>query len=247
MDRRWVTVMVLTAAVALLSGCAEPQVKTVVDPKLKAENEALKTQLGAMEGEKSDLQEKLRTSDLEVRTARLDAEKWQKLYDEAKAAVPAGGGGLPPELLKRFIDIAKAGGPFELGHAGSLKASADILFDSGKAVLKPAGEAAVREIAPKLKEILTDKRVMLRVDGHTDDTPIRVSGWDSNLHLSLMRAKAVVKVLEQQGIDPGAMFAAGFGEWHPVAPNTTEEGRTKNRRVELSLIAVAPFTGELPE
>jgi len=244
MNRRWITLIVLVGSAALVSGCAQPQVQTVVDPKLKQENEDLKGRLGTAESEKADLEQRLRASSLEARTAKLDAEKWQKLYDEAKAAIPAGSGGLPPELLKRFIEIAQAGGPFELGHAGSLKASSDILFDPGKAVLKPGGETAVKDIAPKLREILTDKRVMLRVDGHTDDTPIRVSGWDSNLHLSLMRAKAVVRVLEQQGIPPGAMFAAGFGEWHPVAPNTTKEGQAKNRRVELSLIAVAPLVPE---
>ena len=247
MSRRWVTAILLAAAVALVSGCAQPQVTTVVDPKLKQENEDLKGRIGAVEGENTDLQQRLRTAGLETRTARLDAEKWQKLYNEAKTAIPSGDGGLPPELLKRFIDIAKAGGPFELGRAGSLKASSDILFDSGKAVLKPAGGTALKAIAPKLKEILTDKRVMLRVDGHTDNTPIRYSPWQDNLHLSMMRAKAVVAFLSGEGIPSGAMFAAGFGEWHPVAPNATKEGQAKNRRVELSLVAVAPLAPELDQ
>ena len=83
MNRRWITLIVLVGAVALVSGCAQPQVQTVVDPKLKQENEDLKSRLGALDGEKDDLQQKLRTSELDARTARLDAEKWQKLYDEA--------------------------------------------------------------------------------------------------------------------------------------------------------------------
>ena len=246
MTRQWLVGILLVATV-VLSGCAEPQVKTVVDPRLKEENARLKERLGAVETEKSDLAEKLRASDLGERTARLDAEKWQKLYDEAKAAIPTTGGGLPPELLRKFIEIAKAGGPFELGRAGSLKASSDILFDSGKIILKPAGQTALKDIAPRLKDILSDKRVMLRVDGHTDNEQIKFSPWSDNLHLSLMRARAVTDFLAKQGVPVNAMFAAGFGEWHPVASNTTKEGQAKNRRVELSLVAVAPLAPELEE
>lgn len=246
MIRQWLVVISLVAA-ALLSGCAEPQVKTVVDPKLKQENVSLKNRLDAVESEKTGLADKLRASEMEGRTARLDADKWKKLYDEAKASIPRSGGGLPPELLKRFIEIAKAGGPFELGRAGSLKASSDILFDSGKVTLKATGQTALKDIAPKLKDILSDKRVMLRVDGHTDDERIKFSPWRDNLHLSLMRARAVVDFLAKEGVPVNAMFAAGFGEWHPVGPNTTKEGRAQNRRVELSLVAVAPLAAELEE
>ena len=102
-----------------------------------------------------------------------------------------------------------------------------------------AGTDAVKAIAAKLKEILTDERVMLRVDGHTDNTPIRQSKWQDNLHLSLMRARAVVDALIQEGIPGEEMCAAGFGEWHPIAPNDADGGRAGNRRVELSLISVS--------
>ena len=80
---------------------------------------------------------------------------------------------------------------------------------------------------------------MLRVDGHTDSTPIRHSKWKDNLHLSLMRARAVVDALITEGVPAGELCAAGFGEWHPVAPNDTAEDRARNRRVELSLISVS--------
>lgn len=246
MIRQGVTVISIVVTVGLLVGCSS-QPPPVVDTRLQDENRELTKSKLALEGETTRLALELGKAKAELTKTRLDTDEWKAKYEAAKNAIPPGDtdrGGLPPELLRKFIQIAEAGGPFEFGPTGSLRASSDILFDSGKANLKPGGVKAVTEIAPKLKEILTDKRVMLRVDGHTDNTPIRVSGWEDNLHLSLMRAKAVVKVLEQQGIPAETMFAAGFGEWHPVAPNTTVEGRATNRRVELSLVAVAPLVGE---
>jgi len=230
--------MTLLATAALLAGCAAQQPQ-MVDTRMQEENRSLKQRVYDLEAEKAGLKQDLATSQEAVGSAQLDAEKWKSMYEAAKKAVPESTGTLPPEVLKKFIEIAR--GPWELGPTGSLKASSDILFDSGKITLKKQGQDALSDIAPKLKEILTDKRVMLRVDGHTDSTPIRYSPWKDNLHLSLMRARAVVAFLVEQGVSPNAMCAAGFGEFHPVADNTTKEGQAQNRRVELSLISVTPL------
>ena len=195
-----------------------------------------------LEAGQAELRGELNRTSEDLSVARLDAQKWKAKYDAAQnelAAQPQSSG-LPPELLRKFIAIAQAGGPWELGPGGNLKTSSDILFDSGKIDLKPQGQQALQEIAGKLKEILTDKRVMLRVDGHTDGQPIKLSGWKDNLHLSLMRARAVVAYLASQGIPAEAMCAAGFGEFHPVADNTSREGMSKNRRVELLLMSIGP-------
>jgi len=236
MIRACVAVISLLAVAVLLSGCAA-QPQPVVDTSLQNENTNLRQRVFELEGEKTQLRTELAGARGDLASARLDAEQWKANYEAAKTALPVSSGGLPPELMRKFIEIAQAGGPFELGPTGSLKASSDILFDSGKIELKSTGQTALKEIAPKLKEILTDKRVMLRVDGHTDTQPIRRSGWNDNLHLSLMRARAVVVFLGTQGVPANAMCAAGFGEWHPVADNSTKEGMAKNRRVELSLIS----------
>jgi chemotaxis protein MotB len=243
MIRKFLAMAAVFAAAGGLAGCAG-QGAPVTDMRLQTENNKLKQQISGLEGEKAQLKQSLTDSQTALGEAKLNAEEWRSRYEAAKTALPESASPLPAELLRKFIDIAQAGGPFELGPTGSLKASSDILFDSGKIILKPAGEGALKEIAPKLAEILTDKRVMLRVDGHTDNTPIRYSGWDDNLHLSIMRARVVVNSLSKQGVPANTMFAAGFGEHHPVAGNDTKEGRDKNRRVELTLISVTPL---LPE
>jgi len=249
MIRQVAAVMSLVAVAGLVVGCAN-QIPPVADNSaMVTENNNLKQRVFDLEGEKTQLRNQLAGAQGDVLNAKLDADQWRSKYEAAKAALPASTpGGLPEELVRKFIEIAQAGGPFELSGSG-LKASSDILFDSGKVALKPAGEAALRQIAPKLKEILTDKRVMLRVDGHTDNQPIKRSPWSDNLHLSLMRARAVVVYLATQGVPSNAMCAAGFGEWHPVGENSTKDGMTKNRRVELSLMssgqtgpATAPMT-----
>ena len=127
-------------------------------------------------------------------------------------------------------------------ESGGLKASTDILFGSGKGDLKTQGKQALAEVAPKLREILTDPRVVLRIDGHTDSQPIKRSGWKDNLHLSLMRARSVMNELIKNGIPAERMYAAGFGMWSPIASNQTKDGRSQNRRVELHLVAAPGVT-----
>jgi outer membrane protein OmpA-like peptidoglycan-associated protein len=102
-----------------------------------------------------------------------------------------------------------------------------ILFDTNKTDIKPESVAALDEIAKFLK---TDPKVVVYIVGHTDN----VGGYEHNMALSQRRADAVVKELTNKyGIAAARMKSAGTGPLVPVAPNDTEEGRAKNRRVEL--------------
>jgi outer membrane protein OmpA-like peptidoglycan-associated protein len=101
-----------------------------------------------------------------------------------------------------------------------------INFDFGKADLKPEGQQTVDEIAKMLK---SDSQLRIKVEGHTDN----VGAPAANKTLSENRAAAVVTALKSRGIEPGRLAAAGFGSERPIADNRTEEGRAKNRRVEL--------------
>ncbi len=76
---------------------------------------------------------------------------------------------------------------------------------------------------------------MLRVDGHTDTRPIATAQYPSNWELSSARAQSVVRFLIDQGIPPNRLAAAGFGEYQPIDPGTTEDAYRKNRRIELKL------------
>lgn len=103
----------------------------------------------------------------------------------------------------------------------------EILFDTGKATLKPESKAAIDEIAKLLKNRPTLK---LFVVGHTDST----GGFEMNMRLSRDRAAAVTQsLITDHGIAAARLNAQGVGPLAPVTTNSTEEGRTRNRRVEL--------------
>ena len=102
-----------------------------------------------------------------------------------------------------------------------------IYFDSGKADVKPESEAALREV---VKVLQANPSLKLWIVGHTDS----VGAPEANLKLSNERAAAVVKVLSgTMGVDPKRLAPHGAGPFAPVASNATDEGRGKNRRVEL--------------
>ena len=102
----------------------------------------------------------------------------------------------------------------------------NILFETGKATLKPESMEEIQKVADYMKKNPTAR---FEVQGHTDN-----QGSDKiNDPLSQQRAEAVVKALESLGCDPFNMRAVGKGSHEPVAPNTTDEGRAKNRRVEF--------------
>jgi len=114
----------------------------------------------------------------------------------------------------------------ELKSKGSV-ALHNILFDTGKASIKPESSNALSVIAEVLK---TDPSLKLEIQGHTDN----VGGAAANLKLSQDRAAAVKGYLVQtSGIAADRLTTSGFGDTKPVAPNTSEEGRAQNRRVEL--------------
>src|SRR5690625_1211392 len=107
----------------------------------------------------------------------------------------------------------------------------DITFDSGKANVKPQGQ----EIAKKIAQFLnTDPPQEIVVSGHADDIPISTQEFGSNWELSSMRAiQFMYLLLDQSNIDPKWFSARGFGEYRPNVPNTSDENRAKNRRVEV--------------
>lgn len=101
-----------------------------------------------------------------------------------------------------------------------------INFDTGKSDIKPESLPIIEQMAALLKD---NPSLKLSVEGHTDN----VGSASSNKTLSEQRAKAVVAAVAGKGIDAGRMSAVGWGQEKPIADNRTEEGRAKNRRVEI--------------
>ena len=115
----------------------------------------------------------------------------------------------------------------------------EVLFSKGSDQLENEGQKQIQQLAGTLKAITVKipKNIdwILRVDGHTDQIPIRTTRFPSNWELSTARAISVVKFLVQRGISPTNLAATGFGEFQPIDQRDTEEAYIRNRRIELKL------------
>jgi chemotaxis protein MotB len=115
----------------------------------------------------------------------------------------------------------------------------EVLFKTGSAELGAEGKTQIKQLAGTLNEI-TKKipkklKWVLRVDGHTDNIPIKTSRFPSNWELSTARAISVVKYLIANDILPTNLAATGFGEFQPIDPRNDEIANRRNRRIELKL------------
>jgi chemotaxis protein MotB len=122
----------------------------------------------------------------------------------------------------------------ELKGKLTVRMAEKVLFPSGSATVSKAGKEALWKIADAFKDV---KNRMIRVEGHTDNVPIKTERFPSNWELSSARAIAVVRILQDKGLEPTLLGAAGYAEYQPVAANDTAEGRAQNRRIEISLAA----------
>jgi chemotaxis protein MotB len=119
----------------------------------------------------------------------------------------------------------------------------DVLFDSGKAKIRPESYPILDKVATVLKENVPGLNV--GIEGHTDNQPIKFSGWKSNWELSTARALSVLHYLvEEKNISPERVSALGYGEYRPVASNSTRESRQMNRRVEIVILPQFTTTKE---
>ena len=114
----------------------------------------------------------------------------------------------------------------------------DVLFDSGRDSLKKDGEEILRQVANVIRGDSELSKREFQVAGHTDSKPLAGGQFRDNWGLSAMRARSVLTYLtgagdKGGGLDATKWSAAGYAETDPIATNDTEEGRKKNRRVEL--------------
>ncbi len=109
----------------------------------------------------------------------------------------------------------------------------DILFPSGVATLSPQAQDILRQLAQTLLPFPNP----IRVEGHTDNLPIRSAAFNSNWELSAARAASVVHLFTQNGMDPRRLAIVGLGEFRPAQSNDTAQGRNLNRRVLLVILS----------
>lgn len=144
---------------------------------------------------------------------------------------------LAPELAAGYLQLIDdpRGLVIEVPEAGS--------FEVGQADLSREAAAMLARVAGVLAALPN----AVRIEGHTDDTPIRTSRYQSNWELSTARATRVVAFLiADGGVAAARLSAAGYGEFRPRAANTSAAGRARNRRVDLVLLNEATARAEEP-
>lgn len=120
------------------------------------------------------------------------------------------------------------------GAAVFISISDKMLFKSGSYDITPRAKEVLGKVADVVK---AQPNTQFMVEGHTDNKPIRTTFIKDNWDLSVLRASAVVRVLQQNyGVDPKRMIAAGRSEYQPLAANATEENRSRNRRTRIMII-----------
>jgi chemotaxis protein MotB len=125
----------------------------------------------------------------------------------------------------------------------AIRISSSLLFQRGRATLAPETVDVVDRVAQALAPLPN----AIRIEGHTDNLPPEGTQFRDNWRLSVARALAVLERLVGDGLDPGRLSAAGYGEHRPIASNADEAGRARNRRVDiLVLYPDRPLDGSSP-
>jgi len=194
--------------------------------KLLDHNRRLQAQLDDCNAEKGRLEADLKNLQDRYDRERAMAEKLSESLDKQRE--------LMAELRREMEGIEGV----EVAE-GKVTVEDYVLFDSGKAIIKPAGASVLKKVA----HVLSSRDVSVRIDGHTDSDPIKYSGWKSNHELAAARAHAVFESLLKGGVPEKKMVLVAWGPNKPRATNDTPEGKQLNRRVEIYVLqgeVVAP-------
>jgi chemotaxis protein MotB len=202
--------------------------KKQLEGLLKAKSDILSKNISEMRQQVAEL--KVENSKLSDEITELQKAKEEKVkeisgtYEQLLA-------NMKNEIAKGQVTISELKGKL------TVNMEAAILFDSGRADVKPEGIDILGKMVETLKNV---REKAIRIEGHTDNVQIAgtlVRTFSTNWELSAARAINVSRFLQEQGIDPGNLSAAAFAEYKPVADNSTKEGRAKNRRIEITLVA----------
>ncbi|MGB8932352.1 MAG: OmpA family protein [Anaeromyxobacteraceae bacterium] len=170
--------------------------------------------------------DELAKSKKKLEAAKAELEKRSSEYEQLAQS-------LKGEIESGRIELS------ELKGKMTVKMKDKILFSSGSATIGKEGYSALTRVAEALRSV---KGKAIRVEGHTDNVPTAGSSFASNWELSAARSLAVVRFLQDQGVDPTKLASAGYGEYQPIGANDTPEGRSLNRRIEIVLVNAEGMT-----
>ena len=215
-----------------------------LEERLRIADQEILTHSNSLERERSraaDLEQELRSliQGKELLESDIDNKKNQltQLTEEQEMAQKQ------IKLLKHEIELMAKQSAMEVetlkDQVTLIRMDSDIVFELGSTTLKPAGNKVLLRIA-EFADRMPDRIISL--EGHTDNLRIAESRRDffpSNWELSAARAASAARLLEDNGVDPGRLRIVGYGPNQPVAQNDTEDGRRRNRRLEIRLIPAA--------
>jgi chemotaxis protein MotB len=224
------------------AGMENDQLRELMDKERKR-LEAEISKLAAKIEERDSSIEMLRSSLSTIETDRdvlneqneiLEREKQEKLIEMSKTYEGLLGS-MEDEIRQGRVTISRLKGQLTVNLVD------EILFPSGSAQVKEEGKEVLARVGEALAGI-EDKTIV--IEGHTDNVPI-IGGlaqkFPSNWELSTARAVSVVRYLSEEAtLEPTRLSAVGYGEYHPVSENDTDEGRAKNRRIEIKLMPLEP-------
>jgi len=213
--------------------------------ELQMENAELKTDLASQQKNREELEALLNTktdnlsksvAELRQKISALEAENAE--LRKAREAKIREASVVYEKLLQDMKNEIASGqvAISELKGKLTITMNAALLFEAGKPDLGRDGRAALRKMLDTLKDL---KDQVIIVEGHTDNVAITSSlnkTFPTNWELAAARAINVVKYLQRHGIAPSLLSAATFSEYRPVADNSVNEGRGKNRRIEIVLM-----------
>lgn len=192
---------------------------TTLDAAFKHQGKSIDdVSFGELEALKSELTV---TKDIEIREQRI-----QQILESLEKSVAE----VDEIRVERFQDELQ------------LAITNDILFASGSAALVDEAIPVLNDVA----QILQASQNAIKVEGFTDNIPIATAHFPSNWELSAARAAAVVRALSDAGVSPKRLAAVGYGEFAPIASNSTAEGRKANRRVLIRVLATDELRPEAP-
>ena len=212
-----------------LTGCVSTSTFDQKQAELAACQKQAKNDLDACQTARADAESKLAIANQELGVYRQAAEARKSKLEQMQQQEADLRGRLSKELADKNVEIEQLRGQL------SVRMLDKIVFRSGSADILPSGT----EVLDKLAAALKGNTDTIRVEGHTDDTPISAklqAKYPSNWELSAARAAGVARYFEtKQGIDPKRLEAVGFSMYQPVAPNDSPANKQRNRRVEIVL------------
>jgi len=244
----------LLLPLALLFGCVSSGTYAALESErdaLQTDNARLDKRVKLLEASQESLEgERLKLIDgmEDLREKRSTLERDVRRLRQAEAELSENLAAREAELAVTSQELSKLTGTYEglvqdleeevasgqieieqLREGLRLNLSQSILFPSGSAKLNRQGVSVLKTVAQRLKSLPN----YVEVQGHTDN--IQLKGPRTNWELAAERATQVVRLFVDSGVDATHLTAVSYGEFAPIAPNDTPEGRAKNRRIEIRL------------